>query len=87
MKSGDKYILDEKLIQSNKVGVYYQIEHNYDLCGETLKIPRGCVLEFCGGSISNGTLEADYAAIVHQTSVFLIRMFVLSGIGKMTSYP
>lgn len=62
-KVGDKHILDSRLIKPELTSAYYLIEHNYDLRGETLIIPRGCVLDFRGGSISNGTLQADFATI------------------------
>ena len=76
-KYGDKYIIDGSMINANMQSQYYIIEHNYDMQGKTLKIPRGCVLEFRGGSISNGTLEADFASIsapaiqIFQTDVKL----------------
>lgn len=62
-KCGDRYILDAGMINVDMQSQYYIIEHNYDLQGKTLKIPYGCVLEFRGGSISNGTLMADFATI------------------------
>ena len=62
-KAGDKFVLDAKLIKPELTSTYYIIEHNYDLRNEILIIPRGCVLEFRGGSISNGTLQADFATI------------------------
>lgn len=62
-KAGDKFVLDAKLIKPELTSTYYIIEHNYDLRNEILIIPRGCVLEFRGGSISNGILQADFATI------------------------
>ncbi len=33
------------------------IQYDFDLGGETIEIPTGCVLEFAGGSLSNGYLS------------------------------
>ena len=41
----------------------YHIQYDYDLRGATITIPDGCVLQFDGGSISNGTLVGSATSI------------------------
>ena len=55
--------LDESVISPNKEGVRYIIDKDFDLKGKTIKIPKGCVLFFAGGTISNGTLHSEGATI------------------------
>lgn len=51
---GDSNVLtQEDFDQENTI---YVITYDFDLNGETIEIPEGCVLEFDGGSISNGEL-------------------------------
>ncbi|MEE1071131.1 MAG: hypothetical protein U0L26_01870 [Cellulosilyticum sp.] len=45
--------LKEQIIEENTI---YEIRYDFNLNGETLEIPEGCVLDFKGGSISNGSL-------------------------------
>lgn len=40
-----------------KENVIYHIQYDYNLNGQTIIIPEGCVLLFEGGSISNGTIN------------------------------
>lgn len=40
--------------QSNTI---YEIRYDFDLNGETIEVPEGCVLKFEGGTISNGVLN------------------------------
>lgn len=46
----------EMVAQENTI---YHIQYDYDLNGQTITIPAGCVLEFDGGSIANGTLVGN----------------------------
>lgn len=41
----------------NNPNTIYHIQYDYNLNGQTITIPSGCVLLFEGGSISNGTLS------------------------------
>ena len=50
----------EQMIQDNTI---YEIRYDFDLDGETLEIPANCVLDFKGGSFSNGTLQGDNTKI------------------------
>jgi len=50
-----KNILTQDMINSSNT--IYIIQYDYDLNEETITIPEGCVLQFEGGSISNGNLN------------------------------
>lgn len=47
-----------------KENVIYHIQYNYNLNGQTIIIPEGCVLLFEGGSISNGTISCTNIEIL-----------------------
>lgn len=47
-----KNVLTQSMI--NKLNTIYIIQYDYDLRGETINIPEGCVLDFKGGSLNNG---------------------------------
>ena len=47
----------------------YIIQYDYQLQGETLNIPEGCVLKFEGGSIGNGTIATDDVTLVEGNPV------------------
>lgn len=40
----------------NKTNTIYKITRDIDLERETLVIPSGCILDFYGGSVTNGTI-------------------------------
>ena len=50
-------------LQINSNCKYQIIDKDYDLQGDTLFVPRGCVLDFRGGSFSNGYICSDFASI------------------------
>ena len=56
VKVGEEYknILTQSMI--NKENTIYEIRYDFDLNGEEITIPEGCVLDFQGGSINNGTI-------------------------------
>ena len=47
----------------------YIIQYDYQLQGETLNIPSGCVLKFEGGSIEGGILTTDGVTLVEGNPV------------------
>lgn len=60
--TGGKNVLTSAMIaDSNTI---YHIQYDYDLNEQTLTIPAGCVLQFDGGSISNGTLVGNGSSII-----------------------
>ena len=46
-----------------KPNTIYVIRYDYCLAGETIEVPEGCVLEFAGGSLRNGTIVGDKTSI------------------------
>jgi len=41
----------------------YVIKWKYDLNGQTVEIPENCILEFDGGSLTNGTIVLNGCAV------------------------
>ena len=69
-KTGDGYknILTQEVInQSNTI---YEIRYDFDLNGEEITIPQGCVLDFQGGSLNNGFLVGNNTAIYSNSVAF-----------------
>lgn len=50
----NKNVLTQEMV--NNANTIYHIQYDYDLNGETITLPAGCVLKFEGGSIGNGTI-------------------------------
>lgn len=49
----------------------YRIQYDYDLNGQTITIPAGCVLDFDGGSLTNGEVVGNLTKIkTSQTHIF-----------------
>ena len=57
-----KNILTQDMI--NKPNTKYIIQYAYDLNGATIIVPANCILEFQGGSITNGTLVCNNIVII-----------------------
>jgi hypothetical protein len=53
----------------NKPNVKYVIKWNFDLNGETINIPENCLIEFDGGSVSNGTLVGNNTTLICAQSI------------------
>ncbi len=49
--------------QVTKGDTIYVLKHNFDLGGEKISLPKGCVLDFQGGSISNGEIVGNHGII------------------------
>ena len=47
----------------NKTNTIYLIQYDYTLNGETIEIPEGSILQFMGGSISNGTVVGSNTVV------------------------
>lgn len=52
-----KNILTQDMI--NQPNTVYEIRYDFDLNGEEITIPEGCVLDFQGGSLVNGILKGN----------------------------
>lgn len=59
--SASKNILTSEMM--NKENTWYIIQYDYDLNGNTINIPNGCVLNFQGGSFKNGTITGNNTKI------------------------
>lgn len=57
----DINILSQDMI--NKENTMYIIQYDFDLYGKEIIIPNNCVLYFCGGSFSNGTIIGNNSII------------------------
>ena len=57
---------ENRLVQSNinKPNTKYVVKYNFTLANQTITIPEGCILDFDGGSFSNGTLVCNDTIIV-----------------------
>ena len=47
--------------QVTKTNTIYEIRYDFDLDGETVSLPEGCVFKFVGGQVSNGSLSGDFS--------------------------
>lgn len=60
-----KNVLTQAMVGS--ANTRYIIQYDYDLNGETITVPEGSMLDFQGGSISNGTINGN-CTVVHSDS-------------------
>lgn len=65
--------------QVTKPNIRYVIRHTFDLGGSSVTIPAGCVLEFDGGSLSNGTIVGNNTSIVNNSNRLILKNVLLSG--------
>ncbi|MBQ9884415.1 MAG: hypothetical protein IJM43_08195 [Bacteroidaceae bacterium] len=56
----------EQIVKENTI---YQIKYDFDMGGETVTMPEGCVLQFEGGSLTNGTLISNHTIVQNISSV------------------
>ena len=61
-------LLTQQMI--SKENTIYIIQYDYNLNGQTITIPEGCVLQFEGGSIQNGTIT-NYIKFIKASSLGL----------------
>ena len=61
-------LTQEMMVEPNTI---YEIRYDFDLSGETINVPEGCVLKFEGGSLKNGTLNGNGTIInSNNTNIF-----------------
>lgn len=70
---GDKNVLTQAMI--NKANTIYVIQYDYDLKEANINIPENCVLQFDGGSLSNGTIVGNNTKVINLN----VDRIVLSG--------
>ena len=63
-----KNILTQDMI--NKENTIYEIRYDFDLNGAEITILEGCVLDFQGGSFSNGVLNGDFTISTLDVKIF-----------------
>lgn len=63
---GDKNVLTQAMI--NKANTIYVIQYDYDLKEASINIPENCVLQFDGGSLSNGTIHGSLTKISNDSN-------------------
>lgn len=59
-------ILRQDVLLANQIteaNTKYEVRYDFNLGGTTLNIPSGCILDFNGGTITNGTLTGDNTTI------------------------
>lgn len=64
---------DRILTQSmvDEANTIYEIRYNFDLNGTTITVPTGCIFDFQGGSLSNGTIIGNNTIIkAAPTAIF-----------------
>lgn len=59
-KVKNNYLYQDMFTQSNTI---YEIRYDFDLNGKEITIPEGCVLDFQGGSLSNGVIIGEKTVI------------------------
>lgn len=47
----------------------YVIQWNYDLQGETINVPAGCIIEFNGGTVYNGTIIGNNTILLYDKNI------------------
>ncbi len=71
-----KNVLTQDMI--NEPNTRYVIQYDYDLNGEEITIPEGCILNFQGGSLNNGTLIGTNTEI-NAGLIFIFNNIVNNG--------
>ena len=66
--------------QVTKENTIYEIRYEFDLNEAEITIPKGCVLKFNGGYLTNGTLKGDYSYIDAAPVQILSNTVTLKGI-------
>ena len=65
----NKNVLTQAMV--NTTNTIYVIQYDYDLNGQAITLPAGCVLEFDGGSLANGEIVGNLTKInASQTHIF-----------------
>lgn len=78
---GGKNVLTQSMI--NTANTIYVIQYDYDLNGITISIPENCILQFDGGSLSNGTITFNKT---HITDGKFINIIPLGNINNTIAY-
>lgn len=71
-----KNILTQDMI--NDANTIYEIRYDFDLNGAEIQIKEGCVLNFVGGSLSNGTIIGNNS-VVNSEPIVIFRNTIIKG--------
>lgn len=75
----------EQVTETNTI---YEIRYDFDLGGESVTIPAGCILKFEGGKVTNGTLVGQNTGIEAGTAQIFDTDITLSGSWNVAeAYP
>lgn len=75
--SAAKNVLTQDMM--SKANTRYIIQYDYDLNGATINIPEGCILDFQGGSISNGTFTGETTEILWNSNRYIFDNINIAG--------
>lgn len=62
-----KNVLCQRAISEENVK--YVIKYNFDLLGDTIVVPKNCILEFDGGSLKNGTIVGQDTLLINTGKI------------------
>lgn len=81
-----KNVLYQDMI--NKENTIYEIRYDFDLNGEEITIPEGCILQFEGGSFNKGTIVGDNTGIKSPlTKIFGLDIELIGTWNISEAYP
>lgn len=78
-----KNILTQDMI--NEPNTVYEIRYDFDLNGAEIQIKEGCVLNFVGGSLSNGTINGNLYDI-EAPKFRIFENINIKGAAKLSNY-
>lgn len=67
--SGSKNLLTQAMV-AGMMNTRFIVQYDYDLNGQTVTVPEGCVLVFQGGSFNNGTIIFNNTFIEATSNIF-----------------
>lgn len=79
---GDKNVLTQAMI--NKANTIYVIQYDYDLKEANINIPENCVLQFDGGSLSNGTIVGNNTNWLNPDGSLVTKVIFASKLNDFT---
>ena len=82
-ESDSKNVLTQEMI--NRAKTRYIIQYDYDLNGAEITLPEGCVLQFEGGSFSNGTINGNNSKIESLSAKIFDKTIILKNFDYVKS--
>ena len=65
--------------QMTEADTKYVIKWNYDLNGGELTVPQGCILDFDGGQLSNGTINWNNTKVLNRYKYVILSDIIETG--------